>query len=101
MVIKSVRMRRGRRLFYPALSAALLITLSGCGAPGSGRQRPAPVTVLRIGFGLAAGGSPDLGIEGTAQFIGWAVRTKQMFAEIRETGRSARQGAAGVGTVAH
>jgi len=26
-----------------------------------------------------------LGIEGTAQFIGWAVRTKQMFVEIRET----------------
>ncbi|MBA4187214.1 MAG: hypothetical protein C0467_04265 [Planctomycetaceae bacterium] len=26
-----------------------------------------------------------LGIEGTAQFIGWAVRTKQMFAEIRES----------------
>lgn len=25
-----------------------------------------------------------LGIEGTAQFIGWAVRTKQMFAEIRD-----------------
>jgi cytidylate kinase len=26
-----------------------------------------------------------LGIEGAAQFIGWAVRTKQMFAEIKET----------------
>lgn len=28
--------------------------------------------------------SDRLGIEGTAQFIGWAVRTKQMFAEIRD-----------------
>ena len=26
-----------------------------------------------------------LGIEGAAQFIGWAVRTKQMFAEIKES----------------
>jgi len=29
-----------------------------------------------------------LGIEGTAQFIGWAVRTKQMFAEIRQSDES-------------
>jgi hypothetical protein len=27
-----------------------------------------------------------LGVEATAQFIGWAVRTKQMFAELRERG---------------
>ncbi len=26
-----------------------------------------------------------LGVEGAAQFIGWAVRTKQMFAELKET----------------
>jgi cytidylate kinase len=32
--------------------------------------------------------SSRLGIEGTAQFIGWAVRTKQMFAEIRDTNAS-------------
>jgi cytidylate kinase len=31
-----------------------------------------------------------LGIEGTAQYIGWAVRTKQMFAEIREAADEAR-----------
>ena len=31
--------------------------------------------------------SGRLGIEGTAQFIGWAVRTKQMFAEIRESNK--------------
>jgi cytidylate kinase len=30
-----------------------------------------------------------LGVEGTAQFIGWAVRTKQMFAEIREADEKA------------
>ena len=29
--------------------------------------------------------STRLGVEGAAQFIGWAVRTKQMFAEIGET----------------
>lgn len=28
--------------------------------------------------------SDRLGIEGSAQFVGWAVRTKQMFAEIRD-----------------
>lgn len=33
--------------------------------------------------------SDRLGIEGAAQFIGWAVRTKQMFAEIRERDRDA------------
>ena len=31
-----------------------------------------------------------LGIEGAAQYIGWAVRTKQMFAEIREAADEAR-----------
>lgn len=31
-----------------------------------------------------------LGIEGTAQYIGWAVRTKQMFAEIREADEAPR-----------
>jgi peptide/nickel transport system substrate-binding protein len=46
-----------------------LITLSGCGAPGAGGNGPAPVTALRIGFGLAAGGSQDSGIEGTARNI--------------------------------
>lgn len=30
--------------------------------------------------------SERLGVEGAAQFIGWAVRTKQMFAEIAESG---------------
>ena len=35
-----------------------------------------------------------LGVEGAAQFIGWAVRTKQMFAEIRR-GRGARPGRPG------
>jgi cytidylate kinase len=30
--------------------------------------------------------SARLGIEGTVQFIGWAVRTKQMYAEIKDTG---------------
>ncbi|MEP7310017.1 MAG: ABC transporter substrate-binding protein [Acidobacteriota bacterium] len=62
------RTRGGSRLF-PALSAVLLIAVSGCGAPGTDHEGSVPTTTLRIGFGLVAGGSSDFGIGQAARMI--------------------------------
>lgn len=49
-------------------SVVLLIVTAGCGGGASQDRQPHPVT-LRIGFGLAAGTSPEIGIQQTIRNI--------------------------------
>jgi len=68
VTIGTGRMARGIPWIGIALSIALLIVPGGCGGSGAATPGSGPVT-LRIGFGLAALSSSDLGIGQTARNI--------------------------------
>src|SRR5438552_5049657 len=57
-----------RRRQIPAPAALLLIATAACSGSSADASRSAPTT-LRVGYGLAAGTSPEIGIQQVARFL--------------------------------